>query len=267
MEEGDEATKFGSQGGMQGGRGGGSTGGQGGQTGGSRTGGQQGGSTSRPGQPGRSGGSRTAEPAAIADHATFGNAFVARTCTRERFYAPRRASFGPFTSPNPAMLIARTKTGQSPSTGELAGSVSHDSTGLPATEETPAMETLHLRRKARLEQELIDLRRRRKMISERIGTARELGDLSENAEYHAAHEDQGHNEAEDPPARAAAVTCPRRRRRERSRRRRLHRRNREVARSSIPKMRTSTGSSASRLATSPSITSKSRRTLRWAWRR
>ena len=57
------------------------------------------------------------------------------------------------------------------------------------------MEILTSEEKARLEQELIDLRRRRKMISERIGTARELGDLSENAEYHAAREDQGHNEA------------------------------------------------------------------------
>jgi transcription elongation factor GreA len=32
-------------------------------------------------------------------------------------------------------------------------------------------------------------------IAKRIATARELGDLSENAEYHAAREDQGHLQA------------------------------------------------------------------------
>ena len=48
--------------------------------------------------------------------------------------------------------------------------------------------------KATLEQELQDRMNRRKEISSRIGAARELGDLKENAEYHAAREDQGMNE-------------------------------------------------------------------------
>jgi transcription elongation factor GreA len=34
----------------------------------------------------------------------------------------------------------------------------------------------------------------RPVISTRIGTARELGDLKENADYHAAKDDQAHNE-------------------------------------------------------------------------
>lgn len=39
--------------------------------------------------------------------------------------------------------------------------------------------------------ELVDLR---PVISQRIAEARALGDLKENAEYHAARDDQGHNE-------------------------------------------------------------------------
>jgi transcription elongation factor GreA len=49
--------------------------------------------------------------------------------------------------------------------------------------------------KTRLEQQLKKLVAHRKVLSDRIGRARELGDLSENAEYHAAREDQGLNEA------------------------------------------------------------------------
>lgn len=49
--------------------------------------------------------------------------------------------------------------------------------------------------KAKLEQELKDRNAQRKVLSERIGTARGLGDLRENADYHAAKEDQGLNEA------------------------------------------------------------------------
>ena len=48
--------------------------------------------------------------------------------------------------------------------------------------------------KVRLQEELQRLTGLRKELSDRIGRARELGDLKENAEYHASKEDQGHNE-------------------------------------------------------------------------
>jgi len=49
--------------------------------------------------------------------------------------------------------------------------------------------------KSRLEAQLHECMAKRKQLTERIAEARALGDLRENAEYHAAREDQGHNEA------------------------------------------------------------------------
>jgi transcription elongation factor GreA len=46
----------------------------------------------------------------------------------------------------------------------------------------------------KLTEELESLIAERPVISKRIGTARELGDLKENADYHAAKDDQAHNE-------------------------------------------------------------------------
>ena len=57
------------------------------------------------------------------------------------------------------------------------------------------MDYLTQEEKDGLQQELNDRIARRKELSARIGAARELGDLKENAEYHAAREDQGMNEA------------------------------------------------------------------------
>ncbi len=48
--------------------------------------------------------------------------------------------------------------------------------------------------KTNLQEKLREFKKPRKTLSDRIGRARELGDLRENAEYHTAKEDQGHNE-------------------------------------------------------------------------
>lgn len=63
---------------------------------------------------------------------------------------------------------------------------------------------------ARLKAELAELKAERPKISQEIGTAAAHGDLRENAEYHAAREKQGMNEAriaviEDQIARAEVI--------------------------------------------------------------
>jgi len=60
----------------------------------------------------------------------------------------------------------------------------------------------------KLKEELDGLIAERPVISTRIGTAREMGDLKENADYHAAKDDQAHNERKikDLEKRLAAVT-------------------------------------------------------------
>lgn len=58
------------------------------------------------------------------------------------------------------------------------------------------MEFITADEKVKLEAKLEDLKARRPVISTRIAEARALGDLKENAEYHAARDEQGLNEAE-----------------------------------------------------------------------
>ena len=56
------------------------------------------------------------------------------------------------------------------------------------------MDYLTTEEHTKLKEELEALIAERPVISTRIGTARELGDLKENADYHAAKDDQAHNE-------------------------------------------------------------------------
>src|ERR1043165_4482171 len=58
------------------------------------------------------------------------------------------------------------------------------------------MEFITPQEKAKIEAKLDDLKAKRPVITQRIAEARALGDLKENADYHAAREDQGLNEAE-----------------------------------------------------------------------
>jgi len=57
------------------------------------------------------------------------------------------------------------------------------------------MEILSTAELERVKAQLAELVAKRPEISKRIAAARELGDLKENADYHAAREDQGVNEA------------------------------------------------------------------------
>lgn len=58
------------------------------------------------------------------------------------------------------------------------------------------MEILTPAEKQRLDGRLATLKARRRELSKRIEAARELGDLKENADYHAAKDEQGLDEAE-----------------------------------------------------------------------
>jgi transcription elongation factor GreA len=58
------------------------------------------------------------------------------------------------------------------------------------------MEMVTKEEREALEARLADLINNRSVISRRIADARELGDLRENADYHAAREEQGMQEAE-----------------------------------------------------------------------
>lgn len=58
------------------------------------------------------------------------------------------------------------------------------------------MELITVDEKVRLEARLAELRGNRPIIAQRIAEARALGDLKENAEYHATRELQGMEEAE-----------------------------------------------------------------------
>jgi len=57
------------------------------------------------------------------------------------------------------------------------------------------MEFVTAEEKQQIEQRVEELKAKRPIISKRIGEASDLGDLGENADYHAAREDQAMNEA------------------------------------------------------------------------
>jgi transcription elongation factor GreA len=58
------------------------------------------------------------------------------------------------------------------------------------------MEFITADEKKKLEERVEEMKAKRPILSTRIAEARALGDLKENADYHAAREDQGLNEAE-----------------------------------------------------------------------
>src|SRR5688500_9933463 len=58
------------------------------------------------------------------------------------------------------------------------------------------MEFITAKEREQLEAKLEEHKNKRPVLSKRIAEARALGDLKENADYHAAREDQGLNEAE-----------------------------------------------------------------------
>lgn len=58
------------------------------------------------------------------------------------------------------------------------------------------MDLITAEEKQQLEEKLAERMAFRPVITQRIAEARALGDLKENADYHAAREDQGMNEAE-----------------------------------------------------------------------
>lgn len=63
-------------------------------------------------------------------------------------------------------------------------------------ERTVAMDFVTRQEREQLEARLSALKANRHVLSQRINDARELGDLKENGEYHAAREQQGLEEAE-----------------------------------------------------------------------
>ena len=58
------------------------------------------------------------------------------------------------------------------------------------------MEFITAQEQSTIQARLEELKANRPVLSKRIAEARALGDLKENADYHAAREDQGMNEAE-----------------------------------------------------------------------